>query len=89
MATIISVTNAYQPDNRPIKERRLYVNADKIFGFGPFNPHRTKYDEEHYTNAKSYICFSTKLVGDIYVEESPEELDNMIYDAEHPQQCHL
>ena len=88
MATIITVTNAYQPDNRQLKDRIIYVNADKICSFGSkrFSNSGSSYYDKHY--AKSYISFNPTGEADLYVEESPEQIDNMIYSAEHPQ-CHL
>lgn len=90
MATIINVTNAYQPDNRQLKDRLIYVNADKICCFGSkrFSNSGSSYYDKHYANAKSYISFNHTGEADLYVEESPEEIDNKIYFAEHPQ-CQL
>ena len=91
MATIITVTSAYQPDNRQLKDRFIYVNADKIYCFGAkrFGGSGSGYYEKHYANAKSYISFNHTGEADLYVEESPEEIENMICEAGHPQQCHL
>ena len=90
MSTIINVTNAYQPDNRQLKDRLIYVNADKICCFGSkrFRNSGSSYYDKHYANAKSYISFDPTGEADLYVEESPEQIDNMIYSAEHPQ-CQL
>lgn len=90
MATIISVTNAYQPDDRPLKDRYIYVNTDKIYCFGTkrFGGSGNSYYDKHYANAKSYISFNHTDEADLYVEESPEEIENKIYFAEHPQ-CQL
>ena len=90
MATIITVTSAYQPDNRQLKDRLIYVNADKICSFGSkrFSNSGSSYYDKHYANAKSYISFNHNGEADLYVEESPEEIENKIYFAEHPQ-CQL
>lgn len=90
MATIIRVTNAYQPDDRPLEDRYFYVNTDKIYCFGAkrFSGSGSGYYAKHYANAKSYISFDHTGESDLYVEESPEEIDDKIYCAEHPQ-CQL